>query len=190
MESVKATTPVGLDGTHKGDPLCMEVVDPFAKGNLVRSPPREADNGVTEAATSSTGVSPGVTGISPISTLGGPLPGIHQRYRSPKKRCLGLNRYRILGSRGPGFAIDRQNNQNEAPNDVKSDVHQCIMNSFINDIFERIADETSLPSSALQQTITNREIQIAVRLLLPADLAKHATGLERTKSVTNYTSSK
>ncbi|CAH2021057.1 unnamed protein product [Acanthoscelides obtectus] len=38
-------------------------------------------------------------------------------------------------------------------------------------------------------TITSREIQTAVRLLLPGELAKHAVS-EGTKAVTKYTSSK
>ena len=38
-------------------------------------------------------------------------------------------------------------------------------------------------------TISSREIQTAVRLLLPGELAKHAVS-EGTKAVTKYTSSK
>ncbi|XP_065532085.1 histone H2B 5 isoform X2 [Lathamus discolor] len=44
-----------------------------------------------------------------------------------------------------------------------------IMNSFVNDIFERIAGEASrLAHYNKRSTITSREIQTAVRLLLPA----------------------
>ena len=65
-----------------------------------------------------------------------------------------------------------------------------IMNSFVNDIFERIAGEASrLTQYNKKQTITSREIQTAVRLLLPGELAKHAVS-EGTKAVTKYTSSK
>ncbi|XP_017488643.1 PREDICTED: histone H2B-like [Rhagoletis zephyria] len=50
-----------------------------------------------------------------------------------------------------------------------------IMNSFVNDIFERIAGEASrLAHYNKRSTITSREIQTAVRLLLPGELAKHA----------------
>ncbi|XP_077080841.1 histone H2B-like [Siphateles boraxobius] len=63
-----------------------------------------------------------------------------------------------------------------------------IMNSFVNDIFERIAGEASrLAHYNKRSTIT--EIQTAVRLLLPGELAKHAVS-EGTKAVTKYTSSK
>ncbi|XP_078604589.1 histone H2B type 1-L-like [Branchiostoma floridae x Branchiostoma japonicum] len=65
-----------------------------------------------------------------------------------------------------------------------------IMNSFVNDIFERIAVEASrLAHYNKKSTIRSREIQTAVRLLLPGELAKHAVS-EGTKAVTKYTSSK
>ncbi|XP_044796570.1 histone H2B type 1-K-like [Bubalus bubalis] len=50
-----------------------------------------------------------------------------------------------------------------------------IMNSFLNDIFESITGKTSrLAHYNKRSTITSREIQTAVRLLLPGELAKHA----------------
>ncbi|XP_072345724.1 histone H2B 7-like [Scyliorhinus torazame] len=65
-----------------------------------------------------------------------------------------------------------------------------IMNSFVNDIFEHIAGEASrLAHYNKRRTISSREIQTAVRLLLPGELAKHAVS-EGTKAVTKYTSSK
>ena len=64
-----------------------------------------------------------------------------------------------------------------------------IMNSFVNDIFERIAGEASrLGHYNKRKTISSREVQTAVRLLLPGELAKHAVS-EGTKAVTKYTSS-
>ena len=63
-----------------------------------------------------------------------------------------------------------------------------IMNSFINDIFEKIASEASrLARYNKKPTITSREIQTAVRLILPGELAKHAVS-EGTKAVTKFTS--
>lgn len=65
-----------------------------------------------------------------------------------------------------------------------------IMNSFVNDIFERIASEASrLAHYNKKSTITSREIQTGVRLLLPGELAKHAVS-EGTKAVTKYTGAK
>ncbi|XP_073118873.1 histone H2B-like [Henckelia pumila] len=64
-----------------------------------------------------------------------------------------------------------------------------IMNSFINDIFEKFAQEASrLARYNKKPTITSREIQTAVRLVLPGELAKHAVS-EGTKAVTKFTSS-
>lgn len=64
-----------------------------------------------------------------------------------------------------------------------------IMNSFVNDLFERIAAEAAkLSSYNKSKTLTSREIQTAVRLLLPGELAKHAVS-EGTKAVTKYSSS-
>ncbi|KAI0374943.1 histone-fold-containing protein [Pilatotrama ljubarskyi] len=65
----------------------------------------------------------------------------------------------------------------------------AILNSFVNDIFERIATEASkLSSYSKKSTISSREIQTAVRLILPGELAKHAIS-EGTKSVTKFSSS-
>mmetsp|Transcript_43953 Transcript_43953/g.171704 ORF Transcript_43953/g.171704 Transcript_43953/m.171704 type:complete len:127 (-) Transcript_43953:255-635(-) len=63
-----------------------------------------------------------------------------------------------------------------------------IMNSFVNDIFERIAGEASkLAAYSKTKTLTSREVQTSVRLLLPGELAKHAVS-EGTKAVTKYSS--
>jgi histone H2B len=65
----------------------------------------------------------------------------------------------------------------------------AILDSFINDIFEKIASEASrLTRYSHKSTLTSREIQTAVRLILPGELAKHAVS-EGTKAVTKYTSS-
>jgi histone H2B len=64
-----------------------------------------------------------------------------------------------------------------------------IMNSFINDIFEKLAGESAkLARYNKKPTITSREIQTSVRLVLPGELAKHAVS-EGTKAVTKFTSS-
>ena len=82
----------------------------------------------------------------------------------------------------------------------------AILNSFVNDIFERIATEASstlffltlwidnilmdgieLAAYSKKSTISSREIQTAVRLILPGELSKHAIS-EGTKSVTKVRS--
>jgi len=50
-----------------------------------------------------------------------------------------------------------------------------VMNSFVNDIFERIAVEsTRLTRYQKKQTLSSTDIQAAVQLILPGDLANHA----------------
>ena len=64
-----------------------------------------------------------------------------------------------------------------------------IMNSFITDIFDKIANEAGkLVRYNKKGTLSSREIQTAVRLILPGELAKHAVS-KGTKAVTKYTSS-
>ena len=64
-----------------------------------------------------------------------------------------------------------------------------ILNSMMNDMFDKIASESAkLARYTKKPTITSREIQTAVRLVLPGELAKHAVS-EGTKAVTKFTSS-
>lgn len=50
-----------------------------------------------------------------------------------------------------------------------------ILNSFVNDMFTRIATEAAtLARVNKKRTLGSREIQTATRLVLPAELAKHA----------------
>ena len=59
-----------------------------------------------------------------------------------------------------------------------------ILNSFIGDIFDRLATEAGkLARYTKKSTLSSREIQTAVRLTLPGELAKHAVS-EGTKAVT------
>ena len=58
-----------------------------------------------------------------------------------------------------------------------------ILNSFVNDMFDRIATQAAALSRAnKKRTLGSREVQTAVRLTLPAELAKHAMA-EGTKAV-------
>ena len=83
--------------------------------------------------------------------------------------------YRVLKQVHPETGISKRSMQ--------------IMNSFISDIFEKIALEASkLVRYNKKHTLSSREVQTAVRLLLPGELAKHAVS-EGTKAVTKYTSS-
>ena len=58
-----------------------------------------------------------------------------------------------------------------------------IANAFVLDMFDRIATEAAaLARTNRRRTLGSREVQTAVRLTLPAELARHACG-EATKSV-------
>lgn len=72
------------------------------------------------------------------------------------------------------------------PNTGISSKAMSIMNSFVSDLFERLASEASkLSNYSNTKTLTSREIQTAVRLILPGELSKHAVS-EGTKAVTKY----
>ncbi|XP_040122545.1 late histone H2B.L4-like [Oryx dammah] len=61
-----------------------------------------------------------------------------------------------------------------------------ILDSFVKDMFERIAEEAGrLAHRNKRCTIMTEDIQTAVRLLLPGELGKYATS-EGTKSVIRY----
>ena len=96
--------------------------------------------------------------------------------RRARKESYGRFIYRVMKQVHPDVGI--------------SSKAMSIMNSFVNDIFEQIASEASkLAQHNKRKTISSREIQTSVRLLLPGELAKHAVS-EGTKAVTKYTSSK
>nr|XP_033471217.1 histone H3-like centromeric protein CSE4 [Epinephelus lanceolatus] len=98
-----------------------------------------------------------------------------RKRRRPRRESYAIYVYKVLKQVHPDTGI--------------SSKAMGIMNSFVSDIFERIAGEASrLAHYNKRSTITSREIQTAVRLLLPGELAKHAVS-EGTKAVTKYTSS-
>ncbi|KAM4604967.1 histone H2B type 2-K1 [Polymixia lowei] len=107
----------------------------------------------------------------------GKLPGEKKTRRKAKRReTYAMYIYKVLKQVHPDTGISSR--------------AMSIMNSFVNDLFERIATEASrLAQYNKRSTITSREVQTAVRLLLPGELAKHAVS-EGTKAVTKYTSSK
>ncbi|MFH4983461.1 hypothetical protein AB6A40_010170 [Gnathostoma spinigerum] len=102
--------------------------------------------------------------------------GEKKKKSSRRKESYSVYVYRVLKQVHPDTGI--------------SSKAMSIMNSFVNDVFERIAAEASrLAHYNKRSTISSREVQTAVRLILPGELAKHAVS-EGTKAVTKYTSSK
>uniref|UniRef100_A0A915EN39 Histone H2B n=1 Tax=Ditylenchus dipsaci TaxID=166011 RepID=A0A915EN39_9BILA len=99
-----------------------------------------------------------------------------KKRRKSRKESYSVYIYRVLKQVHPDTGI--------------SSKAMSIMNSFVSDVFERIAAEASrLAVYNKRSTISSREIQTSVRLILPGELAKHAVS-EGTKAVTKYTSSK
>ena len=96
---------------------------------------------------------------------------------APKRRrteTFSVYIYRVLKQVHPETGISKRS--------------MSIMNSFINDVFEKIASESSrLVRYNKKHTLSSREVQTAVRLLLPGELAKHAVS-EGTKAVTKFSS--
>ncbi|KAF8649581.1 hypothetical protein AX16_005672 [Volvariella volvacea WC 439] len=103
-----------------------------------------------------------------------PADGDKKKRRKVRKETYSSYIYKVLKQVHPDTGI--------------SNKAMAILNSFVNDIFERIATEASkLASYSKKSTISSREIQTAVRLILPGELAKHAIS-EGTKSVTKFSS--
>ena len=95
--------------------------------------------------------------------------------RKKRVETFGSYIYKVLKQVHPDTGISRKG--------------MSIMNSFINDIFERIALEASkLCRFSKKATLSSREIQTSVRLMLPGELSKHAVS-EGTKAVTKFSSS-
>ena len=62
----------------------------------------------------------------------------------------------------------------------------AIINNFVTDTFEKIASEASkLCRIHKGQTMGSRDVQSAIRLVLPGELAKHAVS-EGTKAMTKF----
>lgn len=98
----------------------------------------------------------------------------HKVRRGRRTETFSVYIYRVLKQVHPETGISKRSMQ--------------IMNSFISDVFEKIALEGSkLVRYNKKHTLSSREVQTAVRLLLPGELAKHAVS-EGTKAVTKYSS--
>lgn len=104
--------------------------------------------------------------------------GKHTRQHHHKKRKYGNYArfiYKVLKSVHPNTGI--------------SNKAMAIVNSFVGDMFERIAAEAGrMTRYSKHHTMTARELQSAVRLLMPGELAKHAAS-EGLKAVTKWSAS-
>ena len=102
--------------------------------------------------------------------------GAKKRHKKRGSNSYATYIYKVLKQVHPDTGISRK--------------AMIIMDNFIVDIFERLAAEAGrLARYNKRHTISSREIQTSVRLILPGELAKHAVS-EGTKAVTKYNSSK
>ena len=92
-----------------------------------------------------------------------------QKPKRTRKETFGVYIYKVLKQIHNDIGISKKS--------------MAIMNSFINDVYEKIAIEASnLVRYNKKHTLSAREIQSAVKLLLPGELSKHAI-IEGAKAV-------
>merc|ERR1711976_435303 len=130
---------------------------------------------------------PSTAGKAPASAGKAPSEGAKKTSKAPTKSA----EKRKAGSKirkGTYSAYIYRVLKQVHPDTGISNKAMAILNSFVQDIFERIASEASkLASYNKKSTISSREIQTSVRLILPGELSKHAIA-EATRSVTKFSS--
>ena len=95
-------------------------------------------------------------------------------YRRVKHESYNIYIYKVLKQVHPEIGVSKK--------------AMDILNSFVHDIFNRVTIEAgNLCKYSHKQTLGAREMQSAVRLVLPGELARHAT-TEGTKAVNKYQS--
>eukprot|EP00914_Ancora_sagittata_P012123 GHVO01023409.1.p1 GENE.GHVO01023409.1~~GHVO01023409.1.p1 ORF type:complete len:140 (-),score=4.78 GHVO01023409.1:347-721(-) len=103
----------------------------------------------------------------------GKTPALDKRRKKKRVESFSLYIYKVLKQVHPETGISKKS--------------MSIMNSFINDIFDRLSNEAvRLIMYSKKRTLSSREVQTSVRLMLPGELSKHAVS-EGTKAVTKYT---
>ena len=113
--------------------------------NTVKMPPRNASNGAKKVATKAKAQ----------------RSGDKKNRRRSRRESYGIYIYKVLKQAHPNMSVSKK--------------AVSIMNSFVNDIFERLADEaSSLANLRRSRKITPRDIQNAVKLQLPGELRKIA----------------
>ena len=61
-----------------------------------------------------------------------------------------------------------------------------IVNNFVSDTFDRVATEAGkLCKMSKRETLSSRDVQSAIRLVLPGELSRHAVS-EATKAMTKF----
>lgn len=157
--------PRGKKAADKENVRPVEPVEDEDESGTEEASPEE----IVEKTTAPSQISRGSKGMKSFSPN-------KRKYKKKKSESFGSYLYKVLKQVHPDIGITSK--------------AMGIMNSFVNDIFERLAAEAAkLASINHKSTISSREIQTAVRLLLPGELSKHAVS-EGTKAVAKYTSQK
>ena len=121
---------------------------------------------------------PSVAGTAPSKknkTPGDSSVDVPKKKRKRTGGSFKLHIYRLLKEVAPDGGITQR--------------AMSVMNSFVIDIFERVAAESAqLALLNGRSTIGSREIQTAVKLLIPGQLAVHAMS-EGRRALENYHSS-
>ena len=111
---------------------------------------------------------------SPLLPLPYRCAGSKKKRSSARKETFNIYIYKVLKQVHPEVGVSKKG--------------MSVLNSFILDIFERVTGEAGkLARFNKKATLSSREVQTAVRLVLPGELAKHAVS-EGTKAVTKFTS--
>uniref|UniRef100_A0AC34FEJ7 Histone H2A/H2B/H3 domain-containing protein n=1 Tax=Panagrolaimus sp. ES5 TaxID=591445 RepID=A0AC34FEJ7_9BILA len=106
------------------------------------------------------------------STSSAPKNAKVKRRKANKTNTFKIYIYRVLKEIHPECTITTQ-----AMN---------VMESFVHDIFERLSYEAGRVAQYHQKvTLTTREFQTAVKLVIPGELATHALS-EGAKAITNF----
>ncbi|GAA93698.1 uncharacterized protein L969DRAFT_53569 [Mixia osmundae IAM 14324] len=123
-------------------------------------PAKAADKKPSSTAGKAPAAAKKTTAAKKTASKTAPADGKKKR-KTTRKETYSTYIYRVLKQVHPDTGI--------------SNKAMLILNSFVNDIFERIASEASkLALYNRKSTISSREIQTAVRLILPGELSKHA----------------
>ena len=103
-----------------------------------------------------------------------PAAGGKKKAKRSRRETFNIYIYKVLKQVHPEVGVSKKG--------------MSVLNSFILDIFERVTGEAGkLARFNKKATLSSREVQTAVRLVLPGELAKHAVS-EGTKAVTKFTS--
>ena len=104
-----------------------------------------------------------------LNTKKGPKDTSSKRHKKKKYESYNIYIYKVLKNIHPEVGISKK-----------------AMNSFVNDLFERVALESSkLARYHGKQTLSSNDVQSAVKLILPGDLAEHAIA-EGTRAMNKF----